>query len=147
MKTIAELNEIRERVAREIALRTDRNYTGREKHILVCGGTGCTSSKSKEIIANLEAGIKANGLDHVRVIRTGCFGLCAKGPIVVVRPEDTFYAMTKPEDVEEILQKHIIGGEVVERLLCKDVNGSLVKSLDELNFYKKQHILHREVLI
>ncbi len=139
MKTIAELNEIRERVAKEIALRTDRNYTGREKHILVCGGTGCTSSKSKEIIANLEAGIKANGLDHVRVIRTGCFGLCAKGPIVVVRPEDTFYAMTKPEDVEEILQKHIMGGEVVERLLCKDVDGSLVKSLDELNFYKKQH--------
>ncbi len=139
MKTIAELNEIRERVANELALRKDRNYTGREKHILVCGGTGCTSSKSKEIIANLEAGIKANGLDHVRVIRTGCFGLCAKGPIVVVRPEDTFYAMTKPEDVEEILQKHIIGGEVVERLLCKDVDGSLVKSLDELNFYKKQH--------
>ena len=139
MKTIAELNEIRERVAKELALRTDRSYTGREKHILVCGGTGCTSSKSKEIIANLEAGIKANGLDHVRVIRTGCFGLCAKGPIVVVRPEDTFYAMTKPEDVEEILQKHIIGGEVVERLLCKDVDGSLVKSLDELNFYKKQH--------
>ena len=139
MKTIAELNEIRERVANEIALRKDRNYTGREKHILVCGGTGCTSSKSKEIIAKLEEGIKANGLDHVRVIRTGCFGLCAKGPIVVVRPEDTFYAMTKPEDVEEIVEKHLKAGEVVERLLCKDVDGSLVRSLDELNFYKKQH--------
>ena len=139
MKTIAELNEIRERVANEIALRKDRNYTGREKHILVCGGTGCTSSKSKEIIAKLEEGIKANGLDHVRVIRTGCFGLCAKGPIVVVRPEDTFYAMTKPEDVEEIVEKHLKNGEVVERLLCKDVDGSLVRSLDELNFYKKQH--------
>lgn len=139
MKTIAELNEIRERVANEIALRKDRNYTGREKHILVCGGTGCTSSKSKEIIAKLEEGIKANGLDHVRVIRTGCFGLCAKGPIVVVRPEDTFYAMAKPEDVEEIVEKHLKGGEVVERLLCKDVDGSLVRSLDELNFYKKQH--------
>ena len=139
MKTIAELNEIRERVANELALRKDRNYTGREKHILVCGGTGCTSSKSKEIIARLEEGIKANGLDHVRVIRTGCFGLCAKGPIVVVRPEDTFYAMAKPEDVEEIVEKHLKGGEVVERLLCKDVDGSLVRSLDELNFYKKQH--------
>ncbi len=139
MKTIAELNEIRERVANELALRNDRNYTGREKHILVCGGTGCTSSKSKEIIAKLEEGIKANGLDHVRVIRTGCFGLCAKGPIVVVRPEDTFYAMAKPEDVEEIVEKHLKGGEVVERLLCKDVDGSLVRSLDELNFYKKQH--------
>ena len=139
MKTIAELNEIRERVANELALRKDRNYTGREKHILVCGGTGCTSSKSKEIIAKLEEGIKANGLDHVRVIRTGCFGLCAKGPIVVVRPEDTFYAMAKPEDVEEIIEKHLKAGEVVERLLCKDVDGSLVRSLDELNFYKKQH--------
>ena len=139
MKTIAELNEIRERVASELALRNDRNYTGREKHILVCGGTGCTSSKSKEIIAKLEEGIKANGLDHVRVIRTGCFGLCAKGPIVVVRPEDTFYAMAKPEDVEEIIEKHLKGGELVERLLCKDVDGSLVKSLNELNFYKKQH--------
>ena len=139
MKTIAELNEIRERVAKELALRKDRNYTGREKHILVCGGTGCTSSKSKEIIARLEEGIKANGLDNVRVIRTGCFGLCAKGPIVVVRPEDTFYAMAKPEDVEEIVEKHLKSGEVVERLLCKDVDGSLVRSLDELNFYKKQH--------
>ena len=139
MKTIAELNEIRERVASELALRNDRNYTGREKHILVCGGTGCTSSRSKEIIAKLEEGIKANGLEHVRVIRTGCFGLCAKGPIVVVRPEDTFYAMAKPEDVEEIIEKHLKEGEVVERLLCKDVDGSLVKSLNELNFYKKQH--------
>ena len=139
MKTIAELNEIRERVANELVLRKDRNYTGREKHILVCGGTGCTSSKSKEIIAKLEEGIKANGLDHVRVIRTGCFGLCAKGPIIVVRPEDTFYAMAKPEDVEEIIEKHLKAGEVVERLLCKDVDGSLVRSLDELNFYKKQH--------
>ncbi len=139
MKTIAELNEIRENVLKEISLRKDRNYTGREKHILVCGGTGCTSSHSKEIIAKLEEGIKANGLDNIRVIRTGCFGLCAKGPIVVVRPEDTFYAMTKPEDVEEIVEKHLKCGELVERLLCKDIDGSLVKSLDELNFYKKQH--------
>ncbi|MBQ8300055.1 MAG: NADH-quinone oxidoreductase subunit NuoF [Clostridia bacterium] len=139
MKTLAELNEIREKTLSEISLRTNRNYTGREKHILVCGGTGCTSSHSKEIIANLEAGIKANGLDNVRVIRTGCFGLCARGPIVVVRPEDTFYAMVKPEDVDEIIEKHLKNGEIVERLLCKDVDGTLVKSLDELNFYKKQH--------
>lgn len=139
MKTIAELNEIRENVLKEISLRKDRNYTGREKHILVCGGTGCTSSHSREIIAKLEEKIKENGLDNVRVIRTGCFGLCAKGPIVVVRPEDTFYAMAKPEDVDEIVEKHLKSGEIVERLLCKDVDGSLVRSLDELNFYKKQH--------
>lgn len=139
MKTIAELNEIREKTLKEISLRKDRAYSGKEKHILVCGGTGCTSSHSKNIIANLEKAIKENNLDNVRVIRTGCFGLCARGPIVVVRPEDTFYALVKPEDAEEIAEKHIKNGEIVERLLCKDVDGSKVNSLDELNFYKKQH--------
>ena len=139
MKTIAELNEIREKTLSEISLRKDRNYTGKEKHILVCGGTGCTSSHSGEIIANLEESIKENNLENVRVIRTGCFGLCARGPIVVVRPEDTFYAMAKPEDAKEIVEKHIKNGEIVERLLCKDIDGTAVKSLDDLNFYKKQH--------
>ncbi|MBQ9313520.1 MAG: NADH-quinone oxidoreductase subunit NuoF [Clostridia bacterium] len=139
MKTIEELNEIREKTLQEISLRKDRAYNGKEKHILVCGGTGCTSSHSKEIIANLEKAIKENNLENVRVIRTGCFGLCARGPIVVVRPEDTFYALVKPEDAQEIIEKHIKNGEIVERLLCKDVDGSKVNSLDELNFYKKQH--------
>lgn len=74
----------------------------------------------------------------MRVIQTGCFGLCAKGPIVIIRPEDTFYAMVKPEDCEEIIQKHIIDGEIVERLLCKDIDGTKVNKLDDLTFYKKQ---------
>ena len=139
MKTIDELNEIREKMLEEISLRKDRAYTGKEKHILVCGGTGCTSSHSKHIIEKLEASIKENHLENVRVIRTGCFGLCARGPIVVIRPEDTFYALVKPEDAEEIIEKHIKKGEIVERLLCKDVDGTKVNSLDELNFYKKQH--------
>ena len=139
MKTIEELNEIRERTLSEISLRKDRSYNGREKHVLVCGGTGCTSSHSKDIINKFEELIKENNLDNVRVIRTGCFGLCARGPIIVVRPEDTFYAMSKVDDVKEIVEKHLINGEIVERLLCKDVDGSVVKSLDELNFYKKQH--------
>ena len=114
MKSIAELNEIREKTLAQISLRKDRAYNGKEKHILVCGGTGCTSSHSKNIIENLENEIKENHLDNVRVIRTGCFGLCARGPIVVVRPEDTFYAMTKPEDAKEIIEKHI--SSVVHRL-------------------------------
>ena len=139
MKTIEELNEIREKTFKEISLRKDRNYTGKEKHVLVCGGTGCTSSHSKDIIEKFEELIKKDGLDNVRVIRTGCFGLCAKGPIIVVRPEDTFYAASHVDDVEEIVEKHLKNGEIVERLLCKDIDGSMVKSLDELNFYKKQH--------
>lgn len=139
MKTIEELNEIREKTFKEISLRKDRNYTGKEKHVLVCGGTGCTSSHSKNIIEKFEELIKKDGLDNVHVIRTGCFGLCAKGPIIVVRPEDTFYAAAHVDDVEEIVEKHLKNGEIVERLLCKDIDGSMVKSLDELNFYKKQH--------
>ena len=139
MKTIEELNEIREKTFKKISLRKDRNYTGKEKHVLVCGGTGCTSSHSKDIIEKFEELIKKDGLDNVRVIRTGCFGLCAKGPIIVVRPEDTFYAASHVDDVEEIVEKHLKNGEIVERLLCKDIDGSMVKSLDELNFYKKQH--------
>ena len=139
MKTIEELNEIREKTFKEISLRKDRNYTGKEKHVLVCGGTGCTSSHSKNIIEKFEELIKKDGLDNVRVIRTGCFGLCAKGPIIVVRPEDTFYAAAHVDDVSEIVEKHLKNGEIVERLLCKDIDGSMVKSLDELNFYKKQH--------
>lgn len=139
MKSIEELNEIREKTFKEISLRKDINYPGNEKHILVCGGTGCTSSHSGKIIEKLNEQIKEKNIENVRVIRTGCFGLCARGPIMVIRPEDTFYAMATEDDVEEIIDKHIIKGEIVERLLCKDVDGTVVKKLDELNFYKKQH--------
>ena len=77
-------------------------------------------------------------IENVRVIQTGCFGLCAKGPIVIIRPEDTFYAMVSPEDCEEIINTHIVEGKKVERLLCKDIDDSVVDRLDELTFYKKQ---------
>lgn len=138
MKTLEQLEQIRKTTLENINLRRYRGYTGKEKHILVCGGTGCTSSHSKEIVNKLNELIKENNINYARVIRTGCFGLCAKGPIVIVRPEDTFYVMTKVEDVKEIVEKHIRDGEVVERLLCKDVDNSIVHSLNELNFYKKQ---------
>ena len=82
--------------------------------------------------------LKEKQIKNVRVIKTGCFGLCAKGPIVIIRPEDTFYAMVKPEDCEEIVQTHIVEGNKVERLLAKDIDGTKVNSLDDLNFYKKQ---------
>ena len=138
MKTIEELNKIRAEKRIELDLRKNTNADTREKHILVCNGTGCTSSKSPEILENFKRIIEEKGIQNVRVIKTGCFGLCAKGPIVIIRPEDTFYAMVKPEDCEEIIQSHIVEGKVVERLLCKDIDGKKVNSLDELNFYKKQ---------
>lgn len=138
MKTAEQIAKIREEKRKELDLRVNKNTDVREKHILVCQGTGCTSSKSPEILENFKKIIKEKSIENVRVIKTGCFGLCAKGPIVIIRPEDTFYAMVKPEDCEEIIEKHILNGEKVTRLLCKDIDGSKVNSLDELNFYKKQ---------
>ena len=82
--------------------------------------------------------LKEKNIENVRVIKTGCFGLCAKGPIVIIRPEDTFYAQVTPDDCEEIIQTHIVEGNRVERLLCKDIDGKKANSLDELTFYKKQ---------
>lgn len=138
MKTIEELNKIRAEKRIELDLRKNTKADTREKHILVCNGTGCTSSKSPEILENFKRIIEEKGIQNVRVIKTGCFGLCAKGPIVIIRPEDTFYAMVKPEDCEEIIQSHIVEGKVVERLLCKDIDGKKVNRLDDLTFYKKQ---------
>ena len=132
------IDEIRKNKREELDLRVNTNSSTQEKHILVCHGTGCTSSKSPEILNRFKKIIEEKNIQNVRVIQTGCFGLCAKGPIVIIRPEDTFYAMVTPEDCEEIIEKHIQNGEIVERLLCKDIDGTKVKKLDELSFYKKQ---------
>ena len=138
MKNIEELAKIRVEKRKELDLRKNTKADTREKHILVCQGTGCTSSKSPEILENFKKIIKEKNIENVRVIKTGCFGLCAKGPIVIIRPEDTFYAMVKPEDCEEIIESHILNGKTVERLLCRDIDGSKVEKLDDLTFYKKQ---------
>ena len=132
------IDEIRKAKREELDLRVNINADSREKHILICHGTGCTSSKSPEILKRFREILDEKGITNVRVVKTGCFGLCAKGPIVIIRPEDTFYAMVKPEDCEEIVEKHIVNGEIVERLLCKDIDGTKVQRLDELSFYKKQ---------
>ena len=110
-------------------------------HVLVCGGTGCTSSHSAEIIAEFEKEIAEKGLaDEIKVIRTGCFGLCALGPIVVVYPEGAFYSQIKVEDVPEIVDEHLIKGRMVKRLLYEEtVHQDDIKPLNETNFYKKQH--------
>ena len=138
MKTLEEISKIREEKRKELDLRKNTKADTREKHILICHGTGCTSSKSPKILEKFNELIKEKNIENVKVIKTGCFGLCAKGPIVIVRPEDVFYAMVTPDDAEEIVQEHIINGNVVERLLCKDIDGKKVQKLDELTFYKKQ---------
>ena len=138
MKTIQEIEKIRNEKRPQLDLRINTQADTREKHILVCRGTGCTSSKSPKIIETFRKIIEEKNLQNVRVIQTGCFGLCAKGPIVIIRPEETFYAHVKPEDCEEIIQSHICEGKKVERLLCKNIDGKLVDQLNELDFYKKQ---------
>lgn len=109
-------------------------------HVLVCGGTGCTSSGSEQIITELEKEIKDAGLaEEVNVVRTGCFGLCALGPIMIVYPEGSFYSRVKPEDIKEIVSEHLLKGRIVKRLLYSEtVEEDNVKSLNETDFYKKQ---------
>ncbi|MBQ6646862.1 MAG: (2Fe-2S) ferredoxin domain-containing protein, partial [Clostridia bacterium] len=91
--------------------------------ILVCGGTGCTSSGSMKLYARFEELLKANGLEkEVKLVRTGCFGLCAAGPVVIVYPEGAFYSHVKLEDIDEIVSEHLVKGRVVTRLLYKDAD-------------------------
>ena len=109
-------------------------------HVLVCGGTGCTSSGSDRIVRALENNIKSVGLEQeVKVIRTGCFGLCALGPIMIIYPEGAFYSRVNVDDVPEIVEEHLLKGRVVKRLLYQEtVQEDTVKSLDQTDFYKKQ---------
>ncbi|MGN0618865.1 MAG: NADH-ubiquinone oxidoreductase-F iron-sulfur binding region domain-containing protein [Ruminiclostridium sp.] len=109
--------------------------------VLICGGTGCTSSGSVKIAEKLEEEIEKNGLaGEVKVVRTGCFGLCALGPVMIVYPEGTFYSMVKVEDIPEIVEEHLLKGRVVTRLVYDEtVAANEIKSLNETNFYKKQH--------
>ena len=109
-------------------------------HILVCGGTGCRASASKNIICRLEDCLKERALeDEVQVIASGCFGFCEKGPIVKIMPDNTFYVQVKPEDAEEIVNEHIIKGRKVERLLYKEPSKKVtVSDSKHMEFYKKQ---------
>jgi len=112
--------------------------------VLICGGTGCTSSGSNKLIAEFESQIEKNGLiDEVKVVRTGCFGLCALGPVVIVYPDGTFYSQVEEKDVEEIVTEHLLKGRVVERLVYNEVaEGTVIEhgnvSLNDTTFYAKQ---------
>ena len=110
--------------------------------VLVCGGTGCSSSGSAKLIERFEEQLKEKGLDkEVKVVRTGCFGLCEAGPVVIVYPEGTFYSRVKEEDVDEIVSEHLLKGRRVQRLVYVDHKtheSSVQKSLNEIGFYKQQ---------
>ncbi len=109
-------------------------------HVLVCGGTGCTSSGSAKVIEALERELAAQGLsEEIKVIRTGCFGLCSVGPIMIVYPDGAFYSGVQTEDIPEIVSEHLLKGRPVKRLLYQEtVAEDTIKSLDETGFYKKQ---------
>ena len=90
-------------------------------HVLICGGTGCTSSGSRALADKLAEELKLKGLEEeVKIVMTGCFGLCALGPIMIVYPEGTFYSMVTPDDVPEIVSEHLLKGRIVERLVYND---------------------------
>ena len=109
--------------------------------VLVCGGTGCTSSGSGEIVERFEEQIRQNGLEkEIKIVRTGCFGLCEAGPVVIVYPEGTFYSRVRVDDVAEIVSEHLVKGRTVQHLVYKDKNheGDHHLALEEIEFYKKQ---------
>ncbi|MBR3324634.1 MAG: NADH-quinone oxidoreductase subunit NuoF [Clostridia bacterium] len=138
-KSIEDIEKIRAEKYKELSLRVDNNYSGKQKDILVCHGTGCTSSKSPEILGELKKILKEKKIENVNVVMVGCLGLCSKGPVVIVRPDDTFYSMVTVQDCEEIINSHIINGKVVEKLLCKTIDTKkAIEKLDDQPFYKKQ---------
>ena len=143
MLTIEELNKIRDAKRNLVSMRSEsaENNSGYKYQVLVCGGTGCHSSGSKKVIDVLEEEIAKNQLEKdVKIVRTGCFGLCSLGPIMIVYPEGAFYSQATPEGVERIVKEHLKEGKVVKELLYQETvheDGSII-SLSETAFYKKQ---------
>ena len=138
MKTFAELDA---RICScTDALSAKLNGTNGKRAILLCGGTGCLSSNSMGIKEKFDELVAANGMeDKVTVNTVGCFGFCSQGPFVKILPEDTLYRLVKLEDVEEIFNTDIMGGQVVERLLyVEPLTGEKVAKQEDINFYKKQ---------
>ena len=147
--TIQELKKVAEKgadlikvrkIVREQAEKLAQN-TGYRKQVLVCGGTGCTSSHSLKVIEQLEKSFKELGIDDILIVKTGCFGLCALGPIMIVYPEGAFYSQMTPEHAKTVCEKHLVkGGEVVKELLYKETvhsDGSVIP-FSEIPFYKHQ---------
>lgn len=145
MKSLAELAAIRDKMKDSMALRkghiSDTEASAATKHVLVCAGTGCTSSGSAKVVAALKHELQENNLqDKIKIVTTGCFGLCALGPVMIIYPEGTFYSNVNSEDIPEIVQEHLMKDHPVERLIYKDPLNIEAEnlSLNETSFYKKQ---------
>ena len=144
IKSIADIDKIRRSKHADISIRLDKDArpteTGGRMHIMVCGGTGCTSSNSMKIIAGLEELIRINRMqDDVKVVKTGCFGLCAEGPIVMIYPDHIMYTLVQPEDVNEIFDSHVKNGKPVKRLLAGDKETEKIENaLENVDFFSRQ---------
>jgi len=138
IKNFEQLNQMRDKCASCL----NAKFTGDDgkRHIVLCGGTGCLSSRSDEITEEFKKLVAEKGLsDKVTVNQVGCFGFCSQGPFVKIYPEDTLYRLVQIEDVAEIMEKDIIGGEVIDRLLYVDPNTEeKITKQEDINFYKKQ---------
>ncbi|WP_084281019.1 NADH-quinone oxidoreductase subunit NuoF [Alkaliphilus transvaalensis] len=152
MKSIQELEQACQRGLEKINIRlnsvdekhidkSDEDKKHKEKnHVMVCGGTGCTSSGCQKIIGKLDEELKKHQLtEEIKVIKTGCFGLCEAGPIIITHPDGTFYSRVNPEDIEKIVENHLIEGNIVKDLLYKGaIKQDEIKPFHEVDFYKKQ---------
>ena len=142
---IEQLKALKDKYAPTVAMRLGHGHVvdagdGIRKNVLICGGTGCTSSHSMDIRETLIKELKLAGIeDEIKVVTTGCFGLCALGPIMIVYPEGTFYSKVKPEDMHEIVTEHLVKGNPVRKLLYNEtVKGDEILALDQTPFYAKQ---------
>lgn len=146
IRTLETLRKIREKERIHLQLRLDDkiSLTEEDQHmnILVCAGTGCTAGESAKLIDQLNEEIKEADLsDRVRVIKTGCFGFCQKGPIVAIYPDKVFYTHVKPDNAKQIVQEHVIGGRIIQDLQMFDtsrIDGSRIYDIDKIGFYEKQ---------
>ena len=144
IKSREDINRIRESKKADLEIRIDKEaaptQTGGRMHILVCGGTGCTSSSSMKIIEKMETLIAENSMaDEIKVVKTGCFGLCAQGPIMMIYPDHLMYTEVQPEDVEEIFENHVKCGQVVTRLLAGNhEEGEVSNALESVDFFSRQ---------
>ena len=144
IKSREDINRIRESKKADLEIRIDKEaaptQTGGRMHILVCGGTGCTSSSSMKIIEKMETLIAENSMaDEITVVKTGCFGLCAQGPIMMIYPDHLMYTQVQPEDVDEIFENHVKCGQVVTRLLAGNhEEGEVSNALESVDFFSRQ---------
>ncbi len=144
IKSIADIDKIRQSKLADMQIRVNKDAEptkeGGRMHIMVCGGTGCTSSSSMRIIENFEELIRINQMsDEIKVVKTGCFGLCAEGPIVMMYPDHIMYTTVQPEDVSEIFESHVQKGNPVKRLLAGDqTSEEITNALDSVDFFSRQ---------